>query len=149
MEAIFKVGRLILGIAASLVLVTSVLGQSSGSTQSNPAAKQAVRQLEISNKPWNGDFDQMLERRIIRVAVPYSRTLCFNDRGHERGITAETVREFERWINKKYAKRLGKRPLYSHHYPHDAGQAVPGYSKGAWRYSWGQHHGYRGSIERC
>lgn len=27
------------------------------------------------------------------------------------GITADTVRDFERWINKKYAKTLGKRPL--------------------------------------
>ena len=67
--------------------------------------------MDISIKPWTGDFDQMLNRRTIRVLVPYSRTLYFNDRGHERGITAETVRDFERWINKKYKKTLGKRPL--------------------------------------
>jgi len=53
----------------------------------------------------------MLQRRSIRVRVPYSRTLYYNDKGHERGLTAESVRDFERWINKKYARKLGKRPL--------------------------------------
>ena len=53
----------------------------------------------------------MLERRLIRVLVPYSRTLYYNDKGRERGITAELVRDFEQWINKKYAKKLGKRPV--------------------------------------
>ena len=58
-----------------------------------------------------GDFDMMVERRIIRVLVPYSRTLFFNDRGRELGITAEIVREFERFLNKKYRKKLKKRPI--------------------------------------
>ena len=111
MNTILKDGRLAGGIVASLVLISSALGQSSGSPQPKPATKQTARQLEISIKPWTGDFDQMLERRIIRVLVPYSRTLYFNDKGHERGITADTVRDFEQWINKKYAKKLGKRPL--------------------------------------
>jgi membrane-bound lytic murein transglycosylase MltF len=31
--------------------------------------------------------------------------------GHERGITAELVRDFERYLNRKYAAQLGKRPL--------------------------------------
>jgi membrane-bound lytic murein transglycosylase MltF len=70
-----------------------------------------LRQLSLENKPWKGDFDQMLERRVIRVLVPYSRTLYFVDKGRERGVTADLVRDFERYINKKYAKQLGKRPL--------------------------------------
>ena len=69
------------------------------------------RQLNLSNKPWTGDFDGMLARRAIRVLVPYSRTLYFNDRGRERGVTADTVRDFERYINKTMADRLGKRPI--------------------------------------
>ena len=40
----------------------------------------------------------MLERRMIRALVPYSRTLYFNDKGRERGITADNVRNFECWI---------------------------------------------------
>ena len=53
----------------------------------------------------------MLERRAIRVIVPYSRTLYFNDKGRQRGITADFVRDFERYLNEKYAKQLRNRPL--------------------------------------
>jgi membrane-bound lytic murein transglycosylase MltF len=69
------------------------------------------RSLPISSKVLTGDFDQMLEVRTIRVLISYSRTLYFNDKGRERGITADTVRDFERWINRKYAEQLAKRPL--------------------------------------
>jgi len=63
----------------------------------------------------------MLERRIIRVAVPYCRSLYFVDRGRERGVAAELVRDVERWLNAKYAKRLGKRPLTMYPYPGASG----------------------------
>jgi membrane-bound lytic murein transglycosylase MltF len=67
--------------------------------------------LSLEVKPWKGDFDGMLERRVIRVLVPYSRTLYFVDKGRQRGVTADLVRDFEQYLNKKYAKQLGKRPL--------------------------------------
>jgi membrane-bound lytic murein transglycosylase MltF len=77
-----------------------------------PAATPAqARQLTLTNKPFTGDFNAMLERRLIRVYSPYSRSLYFIDKGRERGLGAELVRDFERWVNQKYAKRLAKRPL--------------------------------------
>ncbi|MCU0582518.1 MAG: transporter substrate-binding domain-containing protein [Syntrophales bacterium] len=105
--------RVMLGIALSLVLAASAFGEPSAPAmaKSKPKSGSGARQLDISFKPRTGDFDQMLERRMIRALVPYSRSLYFNDKGHERGITADTVRDFERWINKKYARKLGKRPL--------------------------------------
>lgn len=69
------------------------------------------RALSVENKPWKGDFDQMLEQRVIRVLMPYSRTLFYVDKGQERGLQAELARDFERYVNRKYAKELGKRPL--------------------------------------
>ena len=45
------------------------------------------------------------------MASPYSRTLYYNDNGRERGTSADFVRDFEAWINKKYARRLGNRPI--------------------------------------
>jgi membrane-bound lytic murein transglycosylase MltF len=69
------------------------------------------RALPLENRAWTGDFDGMVERRLIRVLVPYSRSLYFNDKGRERGLTADFVRDFERYINKKLAKQLGKRPI--------------------------------------
>jgi membrane-bound lytic murein transglycosylase MltF len=70
-----------------------------------------VRRLTTGNDVWIGDFEAMLERRTIRVLVPYSRTLYFNDRGTERGLTADAVRAFERWLNKRHAKELKNRPI--------------------------------------
>ena len=62
----------------------------------------AVTGLEVEPKPQFGDFDRMAERRVVRVVVPYSRTLYFIDRGAQRGITADTLRDFEVFLNKKY-----------------------------------------------
>ena len=89
----------------------SVVGQRSPAAPTpeapTPAAK--VRQLSVAEKPWIGDFDRMVERRMIRVLVPYSRTLYFNDKGRERGLTAELVRDFEQYLNRKL--QTGKRPI--------------------------------------
>ena len=57
--------------------------------ETSEPAPTPVRQLAIANKPWTGDFDRLLERRMIRVLVPFSRTLYFNDKGRERGLTAD------------------------------------------------------------
>src|SRR4029078_7744857 len=67
------------------------------------------RQLSIANRPWTGDFERIGARRMIRVLVPYSRTLYFNDKGRERGLTAELVRDFEQYVNRKL--KTGKRPI--------------------------------------
>jgi membrane-bound lytic murein transglycosylase MltF len=48
---------------------------------------------------------------VIGVLIPFSRTLFYTDKGRERGMTAELVRHWERYLNKKYAQQLGKRPL--------------------------------------
>src|SRR5215813_6000857 len=76
-----------------------------------PTEASKPRQLTIANKPWTGDFDKMLERHMIRVYAPFSRSLYFNDKGRERGLAVELVRDWERYLNIKYAKQLGKRPL--------------------------------------
>jgi membrane-bound lytic murein transglycosylase MltF len=76
-----------------------------------PAAAVKLRAISLQAKEWKGDADGMIERRIIRILVPYSRTLYFNDKGRERGLTAEFARDLERYINQKYRKQLGKRPV--------------------------------------
>jgi membrane-bound lytic murein transglycosylase MltF len=88
--------------------VLALLPLAAGATEP-PGEAAPVRQLAIANKPWKGDFDRLLERRMIRVLVPYSRTLYYVDKGRERGVTADAVREFEQWINQKYT--TGQRPI--------------------------------------
>ena len=76
-----------------------------------PAASKKPRAIPLVVKEFKGDFDGMVERRAVRMLVPYSRTLFFNDKGRARGITAEFAKDFERYINQKYEKQLGKRPI--------------------------------------
>jgi membrane-bound lytic murein transglycosylase MltF len=91
------------------VFALSLLTATSAGAQVDTTAQR--RQLSLENEPWKGDFDAMLERRIIRVLVPYSRTLYFVDKGRERGLTADLARDFEQYLNTKYATKLGKRPV--------------------------------------
>lgn len=101
-------------IAAANAVAQTAPATTAASQADKPAPgaePQQPRQLTVSGKVWTGDFDKMLERRIIRVAIPYSRSLYFVDKGRERGLNAELVRDVERWLNTKYAKQLGKRPL--------------------------------------
>jgi membrane-bound lytic murein transglycosylase MltF len=58
---------------------------------------------------FTGDFDAMLDRRLIRLVVPYSPTLFFEDKGAIYGTAANGAQLFEEWINKTLG--LGARPL--------------------------------------
>jgi membrane-bound lytic murein transglycosylase MltF len=58
---------------------------------------------------FTGDFDAMLERRLIRLVVPYSPTLFFEDKGTIYGTAANGAPLFEEWVNKTFALRA--RPL--------------------------------------
>jgi len=100
------------GVAAILGLVLLAFDAAAQSPAAPAtAAAPTPRRLAINNKPWTGDFDKLLERRMVRVYVPFSRSLYFSDKGRERGLAVELVRDWERYINIKYAKQLGKRPL--------------------------------------
>ncbi len=94
-----------------LWLVCLLVAQTSVFAEPTDKAHAVSRQLSIDNAAWFGDFEQMLERTMIRVLVPYSRTFYFHDKGQARGLTADLVRDFERYLNKKYAKQLHKRPV--------------------------------------
>src|SRR6516162_1092209 len=58
---------------------------------------------------FTGDFDAMLDRRLIRLVVPHSPTLFFEDKGTIYGTAANGAQLFEGWVNKTFA--LGARPL--------------------------------------
>ena len=111
--------------------VLAQVAQGNAPTALAPApATTPPRQLAINNKPWTGDFDKMLERRMIRVYSPFSRSLYFNDNGRERGIAVELVRDWERYLNVKYANQLGKRPLTIYIMPATRNKLLPYLSEG-------------------
>src|SRR5262252_161679 len=106
-------GFCLLAVVTSLAIQPALAQTKTGGAPGDGAADSVSkpRELKIANKQWIGDFDKMLERRVIRVYSPFSRSLYFNDKGRERGIAVELVRDWERYLNIKYAKQLGKRPL--------------------------------------
>ena len=61
------------------------------------ALPEAVRL--VADKPFTGDFDEMVKRRAIRVGVTFNRTHYFIDKGQERGLTYEALKSFENDLN--------------------------------------------------
>ena len=68
----------------ALALVASLLPSATASAQTKPAqptASQApappkpavnpIATMSVDRKPWTGDLDAMIKRRIIRVLVPH------------------------------------------------------------------------------
>ena len=51
------------------------------------------------DRPFTGDFDEMVKRRAIRVGVTFNRTHYFIDQGQERGITYEALKSLETDLN--------------------------------------------------
>lgn len=118
-------------VSVALVLLWAacpVLGQAPSPGEQELAAPAPVRQLAVKNKPWTGDLDKLLERRMIRVLVPYSRTLYYTDKGRERGMTADSVREFEMYLNQKY--KTGKRPVTVYLVPTTRDKLLPNVASG-------------------
>ena len=63
----------------------------------------ALKGLDESllNRKWTGDYDKMIQERLIRVLMPYSKTNFFLDGAKERGLAYEAVRGFEQFINRR------------------------------------------------
>jgi membrane-bound lytic murein transglycosylase MltF len=83
-----------------------------------PAPQKAAREtltidLAKVGKPWTGDLDGMIERRVIRILTVNSKTIHFLDKGVLRGTAVEYVRLFEDELNKKLAaeKKLKNKNL--------------------------------------
>lgn len=101
--------RLILLLAATLAYSLFAIMPVQAATEKADAQEQPREQLtispELAMKPWTGDLDGMIERRLIRVLTAYSKTFYFVNKGVQRGSTYELVRLFEDDLNKKLLKQ--------------------------------------------
>ena len=86
------------GLAAAF-LVLAALPAAAG-----PAADEATA-LSRVERPWRGDLDGMIERRMIRALVVYSKTFYFIDRGAPHGTSYDTLTAFEAYLNRKLKRR--------------------------------------------
>ncbi|MFU8832334.1 MAG: transglycosylase SLT domain-containing protein [Wenzhouxiangella sp.] len=61
--------------------------------------------LESLASTWLGDLDGMIERRQVRVLVPYSRAFYFlDDRGSQRGLSHSFMEAFEDHLNRELGR---------------------------------------------
>jgi membrane-bound lytic murein transglycosylase MltF len=77
--------------------------------KSAPARQPTGLNTEIVSRPWTGDFDGMMKRRLIRILTPYSKTLYFIDKGVQRGTAYDAGVKFEDDINKKYKTTIANK----------------------------------------
>jgi membrane-bound lytic murein transglycosylase MltF len=111
--------RLGLAIVAAAALACALFASPiHAATEAKPSSQTPQREaLTISPeevmKPWTGDLDGMVERRVIRVLTVYSKTFYFVDKGVQRGAVADAFRIFEEDLNKKLAtdKKLKQKHL--------------------------------------
>ncbi|MGY4575624.1 lytic transglycosylase F [Bradyrhizobium sp. USDA 3256] len=86
-------------LAVSLSIIVTV-GAANGPAVADPRVL-ALPALKV----WQGDFDGMLKRKMVRILLPTDRTSFFIDKGETLGFEAELGAEFESWLNKRYGKK--------------------------------------------
>ena len=67
-----------------------------GSSPGSSGSASPAPEREGVMAAWRGDFDAMVERRVVRVATTFSRTNYFLDAGQPRGLLHEGMMEFEK-----------------------------------------------------
>jgi ABC-type amino acid transport substrate-binding protein len=86
--------RILIAIVAWVLLATTLDAQA-------PTEKGRLGlSLTEVTKPWTGDLDGMMERRMVRVLTAYSRTLYFVDSGTPRGTAYDQGKLLEERLNK-------------------------------------------------
>ena len=63
--------------------------------------KNPQQGIPLQTKKMLGDFDEMIQHRRIRALVTYSKTFYFLDRGRQYGLSYESLKSFEKFVNKK------------------------------------------------
>lgn len=96
---------------------------------SNPATEDMLpAEFEAIWRPWTGDFDGMVERRVLRVLTPYGGYQFFYDGGRPRGATYEMLLRLEAYINERLDRRHVR--IYVVPIPVSRDQLIPGLLNG-------------------
>jgi membrane-bound lytic murein transglycosylase MltF len=127
------------GARWALVTTALLAGLTCAAAETKPPPQTPTReQLTVatpeSMKPWTGDLDGMVERRVVRVLTVYSKTFYFADKGVQRGAAYDAGTLFVADLNKKLAKenRLKHKNLKLHavFIPVDRGELLPALAAG-------------------
>jgi membrane-bound lytic murein transglycosylase MltF len=102
-----------MGIIAALLATVAACGTKQSSTENQTKEPITVAEntqpepsdpslLErIKRERWTGDLSGMAERRYIRALVTYNKSYYFYNGAEARGISYESLKEFEKFLNQK------------------------------------------------
>jgi membrane-bound lytic murein transglycosylase MltF len=99
MLRVFSTTALLLVGSLWVVLAEQAPPAASSQAPSEPSQAASEPDAALIGKPWTGDLDGMIKRRMIRVLLPYSKTHYFIDRGIQRGIAHDALKQFETDLN--------------------------------------------------
>jgi len=97
----FRPSKSCLLLLLFLLDVTAVCGVRLVAQTTSPQGKAGAGAPPIVMKQRTGDLDELLKHRVIRVGVFYSKTFFYTVKGAEYGVSYETGKEFEKFLNKK------------------------------------------------
>ena len=107
--------RLLEGVAFGLpLLLAGGLRAQTGVTQDITDTGEAEPEeplLASALRPWMGDLDGMVERGMIRAAIPFGLTTYFLDGADQKGLTYENVLNFEQHLKKHLGKEASRLTL--------------------------------------
>jgi membrane-bound lytic murein transglycosylase MltF len=95
-----KYGIVSLAVALNFLLAAPVFAQTPNKP-ATPPAKATQPLADVTKQKFTGDLDGMIQKRLIRILVTYSKTHYFVDKATQRGLTYEFGRMFEDDLNKK------------------------------------------------
>ncbi len=113
MQPLFKPGWQL-----SLLCLLAACQPSPPSSNPTPASEAAADSALLSrpfnpldeviglSEKWTGDLDGMIERRRIRVLVPYSQSVYYIDGPDRRGIAYESMVHFEEELNRQLGNKM-------------------------------------------
>ncbi len=84
-----------------VAVLTLIVPHTASAEETSVTSLPAIRE-------WTGDYDGMQKRRMIRMLVPYSKTIYFIDRGKQLGTAVEFGQALETWINKGKKNEIEK-----------------------------------------
>jgi len=76
-------------------------GASPGKLLLTPSELGLPAELVPLQQPWTGDFDSMVERRLVRVLTVYQAGGYYLDGLQEKGLIYELVKMFETFLNER------------------------------------------------
>jgi membrane-bound lytic murein transglycosylase MltF len=98
--------RLLVALALLLVPAPTPSLAQQGADEPSAPEVESLPAIADMLAPFQGDLDQLVKRRYIRVLVTLNRTHYFLDRGEEHGAAYEGIKQFETWLNEKLGSKI-------------------------------------------